>query len=277
MLSGHQAPPGSNTPSASGNNTPDGVASNADNDGTQPPQLPATGTQAVRTMQDLIAALNQTMGDGGLGDDPRTVRQARKLMQSYVSHSNDWSRYAVYQEGTRYTRSLVDDGNGKYNLLILVWGEEQSSPIHDHAGSHCMMKLLAGELNEDLYAWPKQPSASATLRLKRTAPLRPNSVAYMSDKLGLHRIVNPSPGSKAVSLHLYSPPYDMCKVFNEQTGASVQSRCAAERLRNPAAPSSAAERPSSPFVYTTCSPATAAAAAGNMLSQQASSSALTST
>ncbi|KAJ2661811.1 hypothetical protein IWW48_002205 [Coemansia sp. RSA 1200] len=270
MLSGHQAPSTSNTPSATGNNTPDGVA--RDTHDVAAPPLPVSGTQPVKTMQDLIAALNQTMGDSGLGDDPGTVRQARKLMQSYVSHSNDWSRYAVYQEGTRYTRSLVDDGNGKYNLLILVWGEEQSSPIHDHAGSHCMMKLLAGELNEDLYAWPKQ-SPLSTLRLKRTAPLKTNSVAYMSDKLGLHRIVNPSAGTKAVSLHLYSPPYDMCKVFNEQTGASVQSRCAAERLRNPAAPS--ASRPSSPFVYT-CSTATAAGVSGNMLSQQASSSALTS-
>ncbi|KAJ1663507.1 hypothetical protein IW140_004936 [Coemansia sp. RSA 1813] len=207
-----------------------------------------TDTPNVKTLQDLIAALNQTMGDNGLGDDPRTVRQAKKLMQSYVSHSNDWSQYAVYHEGARYTRSLVDDGNGKYNLLILVWGEEQSSPIHDHAGSHCMMKLLAGELNEDLYAWPASTPDSTNLRLKRTAPLKTNSVAYMSDKLGLHRIANPSKGTKAVSLHLYSPPYEMCKVFNEETGASVQSSCSAERLRNPVAVS--ASHPSSPFIYT---------------------------
>ncbi|KAJ2394464.1 hypothetical protein GGI23_004676 [Coemansia sp. RSA 2559] len=217
----------------------------------------------VKTLQDLITALNQTMGDSGLGDDPRTVRQARKLMQSYVSHSTDWSQYAVYHEGTRYTRNLVDDGNGRYNLLMIVWGEEQSSPIHDHAGSHCMMKLLAGELNEDLYAWPTT-ATTGSLRLKRTAPLKTNSVAYMSDKLGLHRIANPSRGTKAVSLHLYSPPYDMCKVFNEETGAAMQSRCAAERLRNPAAVS--ASRPSSPSVYT-CSTTTTPMSAG-LLSQQ---------
>ncbi|KAJ2554847.1 hypothetical protein EV175_002455 [Coemansia sp. RSA 1933] len=237
----------------------------------QPNQV--SSSSSVKTLQDLIAALNQTMGDGGLGDDPRTVRQARKLMQSYVSHSTDWSQYAVYHEGTRYTRSLVDDGNGKYNLLILVWGEEQCSPIHDHAGSHCMMKLLAGELNEDLYAWPS-PTASVedSLRLKRTAPLKTNSVAYMSDKLGLHRIANPSRGTKAVSLHLYSPPYDMCKVFNEQTGALVESKCSAERLRNPAAMS--ASRPSSPFIYT-CSKTTTTTA--SLLSQQQQpSSAITS-
>ncbi|KAJ1995243.1 hypothetical protein GGI26_000443 [Coemansia sp. RSA 1358] len=214
----------------------------------------------VKTMQDLISSLNKTMGDGGLGEDPYTVRQVKKLMQSYISQSNDWSQYAVYHEGTRYTRNLVDDGNGKYNLLILVWGEGQSSPIHDHAGSHCMMKLLAGELNEDLYAWPKHKEPQ--LHLKRTAPLKTNSVAYMSDKIGLHRIANPSNGAKAVSLHLYSPPYNMCKVFDEKTGAAVQSSCAAERLKTPAIEATC----SSSSVYTYSS--SNVQAAGNMTSQQ---------
>ncbi|KAJ1823107.1 hypothetical protein LPJ56_000443 [Coemansia sp. RSA 2599] len=171
------------------------------------------------------------MGNQALGDDLKTVRKVKQLMQAYASQSQDWVQHAVYHEGTRYTRNLVDDGNGKYNLLILVWGENQSSPIHDHAGSHCMMKLLAGELNEDLFAWPKQAESGATeLNLKRTAALKTNSVAYMHDNIGLHRIANTSSTQKAVSLHLYSPPYQMCKSFNEKTGASVQSSCAAERL-----------------------------------------------
>ncbi|KAJ2887809.1 hypothetical protein FB639_001065 [Coemansia asiatica] len=183
-------------------------------------------------MQELISSLNAAMGNQALGDDLKTVRKVKQLMQAYTSQSQDWVQHAVYHEGTRYTRNLVDDGNGKYNLLILVWGENQSSPIHDHAGSHCMMKLLAGELNENLFAWPKQSSESGNseLNLKRTAALKTNSVAYMHDNIGLHRIANASSKQKAVSLHLYSPPYQMCKSFDEKTGAAVQSSCAAERL-----------------------------------------------
>ncbi|KAJ2364684.1 hypothetical protein IW150_006414 [Coemansia sp. RSA 2607] len=181
-------------------------------------------------MKELISSLNAVMGDEGLGDNLQTVRKVKQLMQSYTSHSQDWTYHAVYHEGTRYTRNLVDDGNGKYNLLILVWGENQSSPIHDHAGSHCMMKLLAGELDEDLFAWPKHDTKDSGLKLKRTAPLKTNSVAYMHDNIGLHRIGNPSSKNKAVSLHLYSPPYNMCKTFNEQTGVAAESSCSAERL-----------------------------------------------
>lgn len=48
----------------------------------------------------------------------------------------------------RYTRNLVDEGNGKFNLIILCWGEGHGSAIHDHANSHCVMKVLQGEICE---------------------------------------------------------------------------------------------------------------------------------
>lgn len=49
---------------------------------------------------------------------------------------------------------MVDAGNGKFNLMILCWGEGHGSAIHDHADSHCFMKMLKGELCEIRYAWP---------------------------------------------------------------------------------------------------------------------------
>lgn len=38
--------------------------------------------------------------------------------------------------------------------MILCWGEAHASAIHDHADSHCFMKMLKGELTEVRYAWP---------------------------------------------------------------------------------------------------------------------------
>jgi cysteine dioxygenase len=49
----------------------------------------------------------------------------------------------------------VDDGNGKFNLMILCWGEGHGSPVHDHADAHCFMKILQGSLSEVRFAWPK--------------------------------------------------------------------------------------------------------------------------
>lgn len=43
------------------------------------------------------------------------------------------------------------------------------------------------------------------------------------DKIGLHRISNPSTEKGAVSLHLYTPPFQSCKTFEEKTGRARSS------------------------------------------------------
>lgn len=49
----------------------------------------------------------------------------------------------------------MDAGNGKFNLMILCWGPGHGSAIHDHADSHCFMKILSGSLAEVRFAWPQ--------------------------------------------------------------------------------------------------------------------------
>jgi cysteine dioxygenase len=62
----------------------------------------------------------------------------------------------------RYTRNLVDAGNDRFNLMILCWNEGQSSAIHDHADSHCFLKVLKGELMEVKYAFPTEDKTKIT-------------------------------------------------------------------------------------------------------------------
>ena len=54
----------------------------------------------------------------------------------------------------------MDEGNGKFNLMLLCWGEGHSSAVHDHADAHCFMKMMDGSLNEIRFAWPKSTSST---------------------------------------------------------------------------------------------------------------------
>ena len=47
----------------------------------------------------------------------------------------------------------MDEGNGRYNLIVLCWDTAQGS---SHADSHCFMKVLRGTLQETLFAWPEE-------------------------------------------------------------------------------------------------------------------------
>lgn len=92
----------------------------------------------------------------------------------------------------RYTRNLVDEGNGKFNLMLLCWGEGHSSAVHDHADSHCFMKMLDGSLNEIRFAWPDENTGSCPatgdvenngLQVIGSSMLERNGVCYINGKV----------------------------------------------------------------------------------------------
>ncbi|KAJ5344219.1 Cysteine dioxygenase [Penicillium brevicompactum] len=175
-----------------------------------------------KLVQDLSAALGPSSGLDSSDVDPM---QIQLLMEGYASNPDEWSSYALGDASRTYTRNLIDEGNGKSNLLILVWSPGKGSTIHDHANAHCVMKILKGKLQEDLYSWPDQKQIengeSCPPQLTKQTIYGEDQVTYMSDKLGLHRISNPDPNDFAISLHLYTPPnaaiHGFC-IYDERTG-----------------------------------------------------------
>ncbi|KAI9305474.1 cysteine dioxygenase type I family protein [Cunninghamella echinulata] len=213
--------------------------------------------KSIDSLQDLIQEIHNVLGpDGGLDSEHIDENEIIRLMEKYSSKAKDWQHYAMFDRSRPYTRNLVDDGNGKFNLMILAWSEERYSPIHDHAGSHCIMKILDGNLQETLYDYPNKliedhsntdiditanntvknhiemdPSKNL-LHVSKNTVLHKNQVAYVHDKIGLHRIANPSKNKGAVSLHLYTPPFKTCKTFEESTGkARSASQCTYYSIR----------------------------------------------
>uniref|UniRef100_A0A8C0HQA0 Cysteine dioxygenase n=1 Tax=Buteo japonicus TaxID=224669 RepID=A0A8C0HQA0_9AVES len=91
------------------------------------------------------------------------------------------------------------------------------SSIHDHTDSHCFMKILQGNLKETLFEWPEKKGNGEMIK-KSERVLRENQCAYINDSIGLHRVENISHTESAVSLHLYSPPFDSCNTFDQRTG-----------------------------------------------------------
>ncbi|PAV60545.1 hypothetical protein WR25_18126 [Diploscapter pachys] len=166
------------------------------------------------TLNELIGQLRRIFADNHVNVD-----EVRKVMESYKSNREDWERYAKF-DPHKYTRNLVDIGNGKYNLIVLCWGPSMGSSIHDHTDSHCFVKILDGQLLETKFDWPHSDGEPLEVIEKTTYDT--NGVSYMSDKLGLHRMENPSHSDGAVSLHLYIPPYDHCNAFSERTGHKTQ-------------------------------------------------------
>lgn len=65
-------------------------------------------------VQDLSIALGPT---SGLDSDDVDPLQIQRLMELYTSNQNDWRRFALGDSTRSYTRNLIDEGNGKSNLV----------------------------------------------------------------------------------------------------------------------------------------------------------------
>jgi cysteine dioxygenase len=100
-----------------------------------------------------------------------------------------------------YSRNLVRSGPWYY-LLVLCWKNGQRSPIHDHAGSSCGVRVLRGTLTETRFAFAPNGHVKATVSREYAA----GSVIASVDS-DMHQVSNlQAGGADLVTLHVYSPP-----------------------------------------------------------------------
>jgi len=71
---------------------------------------------------DLIKAIGAALGPtSGLDSDEVNHNELIALMEQYDLDEADWSPYALGDPSRNYTRNLVDNTNGKSNILVVVW------------------------------------------------------------------------------------------------------------------------------------------------------------
>lgn len=135
----------------------------------------------------------------------------------YDGDPRELARFALTDTSKNYTRNLVSTDNETYAMILIVWNRGKYSPIHDHPCDGCWVKVVSGAVNEVRYE--KQGES-----LVETSNLvLSHGVTYMDDSLGLHKIGNPSDSVDGVTLHIYSPPYDKCRVWFDPTQAAKSS------------------------------------------------------
>jgi hypothetical protein len=68
-------------------------------------------------VEELSAALGPSSGLDSDDVDPLNIQ---RLMEKYTSNEAEWGPYAFSDASRTYTRNLVDEGNGKSNLVSFV-------------------------------------------------------------------------------------------------------------------------------------------------------------
>jgi len=107
----------------------------------------------------------------------------------------------VHYGETTYRRNLMHAGPG-YQALILCWRNGQRSPIHDHRGSSCGVRVLRGVATETFFS----RAANGLIFATKSRELAEGSVCGSQDA-DIHQVSNLQPdGRELITLHVYSPP-----------------------------------------------------------------------
>lgn len=79
---------------------------------------PSVGTFPQDRFEELVMGLKEALGpSSGLTCDDVNVNFLTRLMEDYDGSDNQWNKYAFGDHSRGYTRNLVDEGNGKSNLV----------------------------------------------------------------------------------------------------------------------------------------------------------------
>ena len=115
-----------------------------------------------------------------------------------------------------YTRNLIFK-NDLFELLAICWEIGQASPIHNHHGQNCWMAMPVGKLRLQNFRIIEQDSQTGYCQLEPTDifDIHKSLPATVDPAEPVHRVMNiPDFHQRAVSLHIYSKPFDRCLVYS---------------------------------------------------------------
>ena len=115
-----------------------------------------------------------------------------------------------------YTRNLIFK-NDLFEAMTLCWESGQATPIHDHDNQFCWMAIPRGQLRVVNYRIAEHDAARNLCRVEPTEELdfAASQVAEVDPSEPIHLIVNqPELNTRAVSLHIYSRPFESCHVYS---------------------------------------------------------------
>ena len=173
-------------------------------------------TTAVKTVsiQTLVEGLRQ-LPDAAFGP----VEPVRRFLQDTPVDAESLAPYLNWDR-QHYTRNLIDRTR-LYELMAICWEVGQASSVHNHRDQNCWMAVPLGRLLVENFHLVDQDLQAGRSRLERTNTVEMNIAqpCAVDPADPVHRVVNPREfNARAVSLHVYSKPFDTCVVYSPEQG-----------------------------------------------------------
>jgi len=132
----------------------------------------------------------------------------------------------VFWSDNFYTRNLVykDD---RFEMMAVCWEKGQASRVHDHFDQRCWMMVPVGRLVGQNFAVDEIDESRGFCRLTETNrfELSDCMAAKVDLEEPIHQVLNLAEfDERAVSVHIYSKPFDRCMSYCRDTDSFKEVR-----------------------------------------------------
>jgi cysteine dioxygenase len=166
-------------------------------------------TQRIETIIDGLKAVS---------DAEFTCENVYQFLADNPVDVDSITRY-FHWSADHYTRNLIykDD---RFEMLAVCWESGQHSQVHNHADQKCWMTVPIGRLKGQNFAVETIDEIEKQCKLRETDSFELSDCLAAKVELEepIHQILNlPEYGERAVSIHIYSKPFDRCLAYCRET------------------------------------------------------------
>jgi cysteine dioxygenase len=147
------------------------------------------------------------------------VEQVRDLLAATPVDESTLAPYLTWNR-QHYTRNLIDKTD-LYELIAVCWDIGQSSSVHNHRDQNCWMAAPIGKLVVENFhvGFEDIDAGKCALQASNKVELTAENPCAVDPQEPVHRVLNPKEANqRAVSLHVYSRPFDTCVVYSPDQG-----------------------------------------------------------
>lgn len=152
------------------------------------------------TFSELIERLNAQTA-------PPSLVQINEWLAGVKISSVDLEPYVGFKEGNYWRHRVCR--NEAVEMLVICWRPGQKTPIHDHNGSHGVVRVHEGLMYETIFAFDTEKGLCHDK--DRDCPTGTITGADVPD---IHQLGNPEDsGQDLITIHVYAPPLGVLKTY----------------------------------------------------------------
>jgi cysteine dioxygenase len=172
-----------------------------------------------QTTIDHLAILDWVKGLAAISERDFTLQNVQNYMVAHAIRPDSLDGYSFFSKGS-YTRNLIFK-NDIFECMAICWEIGQSSRVHNHRDQNCWMAAPIGKLRIQNFRVTDQDAALGTCHILPTDIYDMDAAhpVHVDPIEPVHQVLNlPEFNQRAVSVHVYSKPFDICEIYQREKG-----------------------------------------------------------